>query len=174
MSIQSSTNRNDYTGSGSTDTYAYSFKIFADTDLVVTKRLISTGVETTLTLTTDYTVTGVGDTSGGSIVLVAGNLASTYHLTIRRVRPLTQTLDIRNQGDYFPERTEDAFDKAAMVDQQQQDELDRSSNLTETIAASRMASIHDPGRCYDRNGKNIHCKRHYGRTRDGSECSGYY
>jgi hypothetical protein len=135
MSIQSSTNRNDYTGSGSTDTYAYSFKIFADTDLVVTKRLISTGVETTLTLTTDYTVTGVGDTSGGSIVLVAGNLASTYHLTIRRVRPLTQTLDIRNQGDYFPERTEDAFDKAAMVDQQQQDEIDRSFKLTETVAS---------------------------------------
>jgi hypothetical protein len=86
-------------------------------------------------------VNGAGDESGGSIDLVnssqawltSGKLTSGYILSIRRVRPLTQDTDIRNQGDFFPESHEDEFDKLTMVDQQQQDELDRSFKLPETI-----------------------------------------
>lgn len=131
MSISSTTRRNNYTGNGATDTYSYSFKIFADTDLLVTKNV--SGTETTLILDTDYTVTGVGSSSGGTIVLVGGDLDSGVLLTIRRVRPLTQSTDIRNQGDFYPEVHEDSFDNAAMVSQQQQDEIDRSVKTPETI-----------------------------------------
>ena len=60
MTISSTTDRNDYTGNASTGTYAYGYKIFANTDLVATVR-DTDGVETTLTLTTHYTVTGVGN-----------------------------------------------------------------------------------------------------------------
>ena len=52
--ISSTTSRMDYTGNGAVDTYSYSYKIFANTDLLVTVRNTS-DVETTLTLTTDYT-----------------------------------------------------------------------------------------------------------------------
>lgn len=143
MSLASATNRVDYVGNGAVSTYSYTFRIFANTDLLVTVRDTS-GDETELTLTTDFTVTGVGDAGGGNILLVnasqawltAGKLTSGYSLTIRRVRPLTQSADIRNQGDFFPETHEDAFDHFIMVDQQQQDELDRSVKLPETVAAS--------------------------------------
>nr|MBA2707479.1 hypothetical protein [Gemmatimonadaceae bacterium] len=132
MTISSTTNRNNYIGNGATSVFSYGFRIFVNTDLLVTKRLISTGVETVLVLTTDYTVSGVGAAAGGNVTLVAGALAATYALSIRRVRTLTQSTDIRNQGTFYPEVHEDTFDKLVMIDQQQQDEIDRSVKMAET------------------------------------------
>lgn len=141
MTVSSTTNRVSYTGNDSTDTYNYTFRIFANTDLLVIVKNTTTDVETTLTLTTDYTVTGVGG-SGGTIVLAGSgkawqgtgaNLNTGYKLYIRRVLPLKQLTDIRNQGDFYPEVHEDALDKLIMIEQQQQDELDRAVKLSETI-----------------------------------------
>lgn len=138
--VSSTNSRMDYTGNGTVSTYSYTYRIFSNTDLLVTVRDTS-DVETALTLTTDYTVTGVGGGSGGTIVLVnasqtwltAGKLKSGYVLTIRRVRPLKQLTDIRNQGAFYPEVHEDAFDSLVMIAQQHQDEIDRSMKLPETI-----------------------------------------
>ena len=134
MGLSSTTSRVAYTGNNTTDTYAYTFKVFAASDLLVTK--VIGGVESTLILNTDYTVTGVGSVSGGNIVLTGGNLATGHKLVIRRVRPLTQTTDIRNQGTYYPETHENQFDKLVMQDQQQQDEINRSVKLPESVATS--------------------------------------
>lgn len=131
MTISSTVNRDDYVGSGSTDTYSYTFRIVNEAHLQVTQR-DTDDVETTLTLNVDYTVTGVGSASGGTIVLTAGNLTLNYELTIRRVVPLKQETDIRNQGDFYPENHEDAFDYLMMCLQQIQDEVDRSVRLAET------------------------------------------
>jgi len=133
MTIATTHSRMDYTGTGATDNYSYTFKIFSASDLLVTQQ-DDAGVETTLTLNTDYTVSGVGDTSGGSITLLAGNLPASYLLTIRRVRELKQETDLRTQGDFYPEIHEDEFDKQMMVDQQQQVEIDRSMKLPETVS----------------------------------------
>lgn len=130
MTISSTSHRMDYTGNGATSSYSYNFRIFSDTDLLVTKRDTS-NIETTLVLNTDYTVSGAGD-SNGSITLTTV-LALNNHLTIRRVRPLTQGTDIRNQGDFYAEIHEDAFDHFVMIDQQQQEEIDRSIRLPETV-----------------------------------------
>ena len=144
MSFSSTTNRISYTGNGAVDTYAYTFKVFEDSHLLVTVRNTS-GVETTLALTTDYTVTGVGASGGGNVVLVntgqawldgGGDLLTDYNITIRRVVPITQETDIRNQGSFYPEIHEDEFDKLTMIDLQQQDEVDRSIKLPETLSAS--------------------------------------
>lgn len=134
MSIGSTINRNDYTGDGGTSVYNYGFYILQDSDLTVITRDTS-GVETQLTLNTDYTVSGAGSASGGSITLTAGNLTSGYAITIRRKRPLTQQTDIRNQGDYYPEVHEDAFDHFVMIAQQQQDDIDRSIRVPQTYSS---------------------------------------
>jgi hypothetical protein len=142
MSLSTTTRRNDYTGNGSNSVYAYSFKIFSQSDLQVTVRSTD-DVETTLTLTTDYTVSSVGSTSGGNVTLVnasqawltAGKLTSGYILTIRRVVTLTQNTDIRNQGSFYPETHEEQFDYQTMIDQQQQDEINRSVKLAETVSS---------------------------------------
>ena len=130
MTISSTSHRMDYTGNGATTSYSYNFRIFSNTDLLVTKR-DTADIESTLVLNTDYTVSGAGD-SNGSITLTTA-LPLNNHLTIRRVRPLTQGTDIRNQGDFYPEIHEDAFDHFVMIDQQQQEEIDRSIRLPETV-----------------------------------------
>src|SRR5688572_19629225 len=118
-------NRMDYVGNGVASVFPYSFKIFAATDLAVTKRDTS-DVETTLNYPADFSVTGVGISSGGSITLAAGALTTGYALTIRRVRPLSQTTDLRNQASFFAEDHESTFDHLVMIDQQQQEEINRS------------------------------------------------
>lgn len=136
------TNRNDAIGNDSTATYPYGFKIFAATDLEVKVRAIDSGAETTLVYPAQFSVTNVGNKNGGSVVLsdvdgawqdpITAFLRTGYTLTARRVRPLTQSSDIRNQGGFFADVHEDTFDHLMMVDQQQQDEIDRSFKLPTT------------------------------------------
>ncbi len=141
--ISSETNRNDYVGNSAAATYPYTFPIFDESHVLVTVRL-TTGVESTLTLNTHYTVTGVSDSAGGNVVLTAGafswltanKLTTGVALAIRRDVPLKQETDVRNQGSFFPETHEDVFDYLTMVDQQQQDEIDRSLKLPETVSAA--------------------------------------
>lgn len=139
--LSSATSRSTATGNDSTATYNYGYRIFANTDLLVTVKNLLTLLETTLTLTTDYTVTGVGLTSG-SITLVnagqawldvSGLLSVNYMIVIRRVRPLTQNVSIRNQGTYYAAVHEDEFDNLIMVDQQHWDQINRSVRLPETV-----------------------------------------
>jgi len=134
MTISSTSNRNDYTGNGSTATYSFTFSIATKSDLKVTKRNTD-NVETTLALTTDYTVTLNADGTG-SITLVAGNLTSGYALTIRGLVALTQPTQIKNQGAFFAKTHEDVFDRKIRIAQQQQDEIDRSIKLPETVSGS--------------------------------------
>lgn len=129
MTVPNLVNRVDAVGNGSVSTYSYTFRIFAATDLVVTETVVATGVATTMILNTDYTVTGVGAAGGGSITLVAGNLPAGTNITIRRVLPLTQTTDLRNQGAGFQETLEDQFDRDVMIEQQTQEQVGRQYTL---------------------------------------------
>jgi len=133
MTVLSTNSRNTYTGGGtpSVGPYAYTYRIFKETDLFVTVRDLN-GVEQTLTWPGDFSVTGVRNRTGGTISLAA-KLQTGYILTIRRVPPLTQETDIRNQGQYYPETHEDAFDRATMVAQELAQEITASVRLPETI-----------------------------------------
>ncbi len=145
MTVSSLNNRNGYTGNDTTATYSYTFKVFLDADVLVTVKNDTTDVETTLVESTDYTVTGAGAAAGGTVVLVdAGQawisassfLDTGYSLTLRRVLAVKQLTDIRNQGPFLPEIHEDEYDKSRMIDQQQQDEIDRSVKLPESLDPS--------------------------------------
>jgi len=138
MSLSTTASRNLYTGNGATSTYAYSWKIFDATELQVRTYVPSTGVYTTLTYNVDYTVTGVGVAGGGNVVLTAGSLASATVLLIRRVPSLTQTLDIRNQGTFFPANHEDQFDKLVMMVQYLQDQLNLTVKMDATSSYSGL------------------------------------
>lgn len=139
MSIAAATARVSYTGNGATSVYAYTFKIAVNTQIRVIKRLIASPyTESTLVLTTDYTVSGVGDAGGGNVTLVAGALASTYTLELLLLVPVTQPTSIRNQGAYYPTTHEDALDYLARVNMQQQDQLNRSIRQPESEAPLDM------------------------------------
>lgn len=130
MTLAATNPRISYPGTGSTGPFAYPFKLNVETDLVVTKRS-ATGIETPLGWPTDFTVTGVGNATGGTVSITAGVLSGET-ISIRRKPPNTQPLSIRNQGAYFPAAIEDEFDRMAMQILALQDQLDRSISLTES------------------------------------------
>ena len=90
MTLSSTTRTASFAGNGSTTTFAYAFKIFADADLVVKIRS-SAGVDNTKTLTTHYTVTGAGDSSGGNVVFGTAP-ASGETVLIERIVAITLSL----------------------------------------------------------------------------------
>ena len=67
MTVSSTTTKVSFSGDGTTSAFAYSFKIFNDSDLVVIVRTDSTGAEVTKTLNTDYLVSNAGESDGGTV-----------------------------------------------------------------------------------------------------------
>ena len=116
MTVSTEVNHNEYTGNGVTTSFPYTFRIFKASDLVVTTS-DTNGVLRTLMLNTDYTVTGVGSYSGGSVVLPLP-LAGSWVISIERSLPVVQETDLRNQGKFFAETHEGAFDYLTMLIQQ--------------------------------------------------------
>ena len=132
MTVSSTTVKNSYSGNGSTTQFAYGFKIFADSDLIVIIRSAA-GTETVKTLTTHYTVAGAGDASGGSITFTTGNTpASGETVVIIREVPQTQAIDYIANDPFPAESHEEGLDRATMTTQQVQEELNRSIKLSRT------------------------------------------
>jgi hypothetical protein len=132
MTVSSTTVKNSYSGNGSTTQFAYGFKIFADSDLIVIIRSAA-GTETVKTLTTHYTVAGAGDASGGSITFTSGNTpASGETVVIIREVPQTQAIDYIANDPFPAESHEEGLDRATMTTQQVQEEVDRSIKLSRT------------------------------------------
>ena len=130
MTVSSTTTKNSYSGNGSTTTFAYGFKIFADADLTVILRSAA-GTETVQTITTHYTVTNAGNANGGNVVFGTAP-ASGVTVVIRRNMGLTQATDYV-ANDPFPAAThEDALDRLTFISQQMQEEIDRTIKLSRT------------------------------------------
>lgn len=135
MTVASPIGRTDYTGTGTTGPFPYTFKIFAATDLAVTVHDTTTGLDTALAYPGDYAVAGVGSREGGTITLTNA-LTSIQTLAIRRRLPLTQETELRNQGPYPPDAIERQFDRFTMIAQEQQDQLGRALKLPESFDPS--------------------------------------
>jgi len=127
MTVPTNDNREQYQGNDSATVFPYAFRIFESSDLKV-YLTDSENNQALLAEGTDYTVSGAGDEDGGEVTYpVSGDpLAAGETLTILRVIDITQGTDLRNQGAYYPEVVEDEFDRSRMIDQQQQEEIDRS------------------------------------------------
>ena len=132
MAISTTIIKNSYSGDGSNDTFAYQFKITAEADLQVIIRSAA-GTETVKTLTTHYTVTGVGTASGGNVVFTAGNIpTATETVVIRRSTTQTQTLDLVENDPFTADSVEGAFDKNLAIAQELQEQIDRSIKISRT------------------------------------------
>jgi len=126
MAVSSTTSKVSYSASSSQTVFAYTFKIFADADLKVYVNDVQK------TLTTDYTVSDAGETSGGNVTFGTG-LTAADSVVIERVLTLTQGTDYV-ENDPFPAEThEDALDRLTFVTQQHQDALDRTVKFATTV-----------------------------------------
>jgi hypothetical protein len=132
MTISSTTVRNSYSGDGSTDTFTYNFKIFQNSDIQVIIRSTD-GTETIKTITTHYTVTGAGVSTGGSVIFTSGNIpTNTQTVVLRRNIPQTQAIDYIANDPFPAESHEEGLDRATMAIQQLQEEVTRSLKLSKT------------------------------------------
>lgn len=102
---------NSYIGNGVATQFAYSFRILAESDLRVT---IDGVVQT---LTTHYTVSGVGDAGGGNVTFVTAP-EDEAAVVIARVRPYKRDTDYQRNGTFDEETVDDDFDSAEMQVQQ--------------------------------------------------------
>jgi hypothetical protein len=111
MSVQTTTSRISYTGNGSSTAFAYNFKILDQTHL----KVYVAGV--LKTLTTDYTVAGVGGAAGGTVnFVIAPALAAS--IVIARNVPVNQLITTVNNDTIFATVFDQAIDKLTMIAQQ--------------------------------------------------------
>jgi hypothetical protein len=140
MTLTTTNARNDYVGAASVGPYPYTFKIFAGPQLAVYVTNTTTGLTSTLTYLTDYTVAGAGAESGGTITLTVA-LAVGSVMSIQRNVPLTQLSDFRNQGEFFPADYEAALDYEMMVSQYIEDQGDSAVQLAPTTDPAVFSPI---------------------------------
>lgn len=158
MTVSTEVDHNDYTGNGVTTSFPYTFRIFQKTDLMVQVVDLSENISV-LVLDTDYTVTGAGTYSGGSVILTSP-LANGWQISVSRELPATQETDLRNQGKFFAEVHEDAFDKLTMLIQQCFSFLRLALRKPSFIANyydalnNRIRNLRDPSQAQDAATKN--------------------
>lgn len=127
MTVSTTTVRNEYAGNGVTISFPFTFRILQREDLIVSVIDDATGEETGLEFGTDYTITGVGASNGGSISTgLWGAPASGQTIVLRRELDITQPSDYSNQGRFYPETHERSFDRLTMIAQQLADGVDRA------------------------------------------------
>lgn len=133
-----------YATNGSATEFTFSFPIINTSDLVVILRTDSTGAETVLTETTDYSVSATNnDYSSGGTVTTVSTYDSGYSILILRNTPDTQETDLEDSGVLRLETLEGALDKLTMLVQQLQEESDRSIKFPRSDSASLTSEIDD-------------------------------
>ena len=130
MTVTSTNQKVQFNGNGSTTVFAYNFKIFASSDLSVILRSAA-GTETVQQLTTNYTVSGVGEASGGNVTMGTAPASGTT-LTILRVQPNLQGLDLVPNDPFPAGSMEDALDKLTFMVQTHDEEIGRSIKASKT------------------------------------------
>lgn len=121
-----------FTGNGVSTVFAYGFKIFAAAELLVKVA----GV--TKTLTTDYTVNGVGAENGGSITFTAAP-ANGVSVTIERNLPYTRSEDYQRNGAFDEFTVDRDFDRRQMQIQQLAEKAGRA--LTGPVADGEIPEL---------------------------------
>jgi hypothetical protein len=119
VTVSQQTPVNSSTGNGVTTVFPYTFKIVNQADIEVTVD----GV--VKTLTTDYTVSGVGDDAGGNITFVTAPAADTT-VVRRRNMAFVRTVDYQDQGDLRSDTLNPDQDAPILMLQQVQEQAGRS------------------------------------------------
>ena len=129
MTVQNPIVKNVYTGNGATTVFPYTFALNQDDGEYVTVVIADeAGAETAVT---NFKV----DTLSRTVTYPypAGEpLPEGSRIAIRRAVPMTQELNLENQGPFFAEDIETALDRIVMQVQQINEQIDRSIKVNET------------------------------------------
>ena len=128
MTISTTNSRNDYTASSSQTTFAYTFPVTTESDLLVYQD------GTLKTISTHYSVSA---TPTGNVVFNSG-LDSGTKVAIVRSLPLTQSSDYVENDPFSAETHEDALDRLTIIAQQIDEEVGRTIKLAASSTTSNL------------------------------------
>jgi len=143
MTISTTTNRTATAGDGSAVAFTFPYLFFADDDLTVILKVDSTGVETTKTITTHYTVTGAGVVAGGTVTMNTPP-ASGETLVILREEQFTQGLDLVENDPFPSDSVEQQLDILTMLLQQLNERVGRTLYIPVSDASGASTALPAP------------------------------
>lgn len=131
MTLSTTDNAISYTGNGTTKAFSFPYRFLSDGHLSVAVA----GVEKVLNV--DYSVTGAGSASGGTVTFITAP-ADGESVLIERIVPYTQEADLENFDGYPSDVMEEALDKIVMMIQRLSAGSGRSLYLLSTTALSNF------------------------------------
>ncbi len=144
MTISSETRKTSpFVGNNVTTAFPFTFKVFSSSEVEVVRVVDATEVETTLVLTTDYTVSLNADQDadpGGTVTLLSA-LATGTTLVITSNVANTQSTALTNNGGFYPNVIEDALDRATIQIQQLSEQVERSVKVPITSTTDPDALV---------------------------------
>ena len=145
MTISNTTTSQQFTCNGSANTYAVTFPFLTAAEIEVTRLNNSTGALTTLTLTTDYTITGTVDANGhyssGATVTTVTTYASGNKITVSRKSNRTQTADYSTAGAFPASQHEGALDKLTYLAQELWSKLAKTLSIQDGSSFSGTTTL---------------------------------
>lgn len=122
MTVQKELTKNIYVGNGQTTKFPFTFECPDNHPEYI--RVYVAGKKNELTETTNFTV----DMANKTIIYPANGelLAADEQLVIMRELPVRQLMNLVNNGPYFAEDIETAFDEGIMIAQQSSEKLGRA------------------------------------------------
>ena len=120
MTVSALITRNDITATASQTSFTYTFRVLEATDMAVYQNgaLLSSG----------YTVNGVNNTTGGTVVLDVGASAGQI-VSLVLAMPLDRTTNYQNSGKFLADDVNEDFDKIYIGAIQNENLNDRSLRL---------------------------------------------
>lgn len=109
--VEDLTPRKQYIAAAGEKDFDYPFPIFEDADLVVVVNAV------TLALNTDYTVSGAGNDTGGTVSFLLGRNANDV-VTIFRDIAIERTTDFQQNGPWTSVAINEELDRMTLVEQQ--------------------------------------------------------
>jgi hypothetical protein len=144
VSIETTTTKIRYDGDGAEITFPYTWKIFSDSDLVVL--LYHTD---SWTVQSNYTVTGVGDSTGGNVVMDTPPVTDDILLIYHNKSYKQETLFEENSS-FHAETAESTYDKNVILSQQLKEIIERSigAPITDLNPVMELPSAEDRANRY--------------------------
>ncbi len=138
MPLTTETMRKEYNGNGSTTVFAYDFLIYDEDHLIIY-------VDDVLqVIVTDYSVSDVGDVSGGDVTFVVAPPTGTGNVIIIRDLPFTQEADYVAYSPFRAETHERVLNKLVMMVLRNKERLDRALMFEEYSLAGPGLTLPDP------------------------------
>lgn len=128
MTVASTARKQTFSGGQASLTFTFRALTTAPTDIKVKKTLISTGVDTALTYTTEYTAAISADGIGG-VVTVSPTISTLYNLVVYRETTDKQESDYDDYNQFPANTLETDIDRRTMVSQETTENIDRSIKL---------------------------------------------